>query len=500
MNAIIFNESGVELIRRTMGAYKIADMMRADGWNIEVIDWTAHWTNEEVKEFIESLPHKIDLFAFSNLWMQDMMVVDKVSYLKEQYPNIKVLLGGPKPYQMDYGADAMVFGYSEYALKPVLDWLMGKSLLHPKGKYPEWAPNSYLVDANNLYRALNHEKFDVKYHENDFIVPGEALTLEMSRGCKFRCKYCNYAFLGVKDFSDRTEDNVYDELMFNYKTWGTTNYIISDDTFNDRNSKIETLALAVERLPFEPNFSCFIRLDLVIANPEQVELLCRARVWMHFYGIETLHPAAARAIGKGMHPDKIKAGLLWIKKEFYDRIGVYRGTCGMIAGLPHEPVEHWYEALKWLDENWESFFYWGLHISTDKDNTTQSDFSLDSEKFGYRESKDPEVLAWGQDQFDKRFITPGIGRSNNKLDNKNMLWETDQSNFMEATKFADMYMNKYFWKQKIFGFDLTEHLSKFAMKPLLKYNVRKLYQKKNINSLYMQRIKEYKVKKLGIYK
>ena len=81
-----------------------------------------------------------------------------------------------------------------------------------------------------------------------------------------------------------------------------------------------------------------------------------------------------------------------------------------------------------------------------------------------------------------------------------MLWESDQSNFMEATKFAEYYMNNYFGKQKIFGFDLTEHLSKFAIKPLLKYNVRKLYQKKSINNLYMQRIAEYKVKKLAIYK
>ena len=32
-------------------------------------------------------------------------------------------MGGPKPYQRDFGADAMVFGYSEYALKPVLEWL-----------------------------------------------------------------------------------------------------------------------------------------------------------------------------------------------------------------------------------------------------------------------------------------------------------------------------------------------------------------------------------------
>ena len=38
-NAIILNESGNEIIRRTMGAYKIADMMRTDGWTVEVIDW-----------------------------------------------------------------------------------------------------------------------------------------------------------------------------------------------------------------------------------------------------------------------------------------------------------------------------------------------------------------------------------------------------------------------------------------------------------------------------
>ena len=49
------------------------------------------------------------------------------------------------------------------------------------------------------YKGLAIEKFNVKYHPNDFIKSLEALTLEMSRGCRFKCKYCNYAFLGVKD-------------------------------------------------------------------------------------------------------------------------------------------------------------------------------------------------------------------------------------------------------------------------------------------------------------
>ena len=48
-NAIILNESGNEIIRPTMGAYKIADMMRTDGWTVEVIDWVSVGTMKKLK-------------------------------------------------------------------------------------------------------------------------------------------------------------------------------------------------------------------------------------------------------------------------------------------------------------------------------------------------------------------------------------------------------------------------------------------------------------------
>ncbi len=495
-NAIILNESGNEIIRRTMGAYKIADMMRTDGWTVEVIDWVSRWDNEEIKMFIDSLPYEISLIGISNLWMQDDMIIDKIKFLKQNYPKAKILMGGPKPYQRDFGADAMVFGYSEYALKPVLDWFFANGDV-PKGKYPTWAPNSLLVDANHDYKGLAIEKFNVKYHPNDFIKSHEALTLEMSRGCRFKCKYCNYAFLGVKDDHSRTEEDLYIEMMENYTKWGTTNYIISDDTFNDRDSKIERLARVVERLPFEPNFSCFIRLDLVISKPHQIDLLCRARCWAHFYGIETLHPLAAKAIGKGMHPDKIKAGLLWIKEEFMKRLGVYRGTTGMIAGLPYEPVESWHEGLQWMRENWDSFFYWGLHISTDQDNTTQSDFSVDAKKYGYRLTENKEILDWAKDKGYNNYLT--TGRQNNKLDNRILVWESEWSNFKEATEFADDYIQNDFMKQKLFNFDLTEHMSKFDHKELIQFTAEEIYINRGLNGIYKKQIDAYKEQKSGLY-
>jgi len=494
--AIIFNDSGQDIVRRTMGAYKIADMMRQQDWTVEVLDWLSRWSNEEVKQFIDSLPYKLDLIAISNLWMADDMVIDKIQFLKKHYPDAKILMGGPKPYQKDYGADCMVFGYSEYALQPVLEWMFEDGPT-PRGKIPFWAPNSYLVDANHEYKGLDITKFDVEYHPNDYIHNHEALTLEISRGCRFKCKYCNYAFLGIKEDHSRSEEDLYQELMNNYVKWGTTNYIISDDTFNDRDSKIEKLANAVERLPFKPNFSCFIRLDLVISRPQQVELLCRARAWSHFYGIETFHPEAAKAIGKGMDPERVKEGLLWIREEFLKRIGAFRGTCGMIVGLPYEPPEHWYKSLEWLDKNWESFLYWGLHISTDQDNTTQSDFSVDAEKYGYTQTTNPEILAWAESEGYNNVDVNG--QQNNKLDNRVLVWESEWSNFKEATDFADMYMNKYFMKQHLFGHDLTEHMSKFSIDELLSLTCNDIYIERSYMNVSKKLIEEYKQRKLNLF-
>jgi hypothetical protein len=286
--------------------------------------------------------------------------------------------------------------------------------------------------------------------------------------------------------------------MTNYEKWGTTNYIIGDDTFNDRDNKIEKLAKAVEVLPFKANFTSFIRADLLISRPQQIELLCRARVWGHFYGIETFHPLAAKCIGKGMDPKRVKEGLLWIRDQFNNRLGLYRGTIGMIAGLPYEPVSHWYESIDWLNKNWDSYWYWGLHISKDKDNTTQSDFSVDAEKYGYVETKNKELLDWA---YSKGYNNPDSkGRLNNKLDNRPLVWESEWSNFREATEFSEMFMEKYFFKQKLSNFDMTEYIAKLPLDELLGMTLDEMYIKRGYSKINRQRIEEYKQKKLNLFK
>ena len=92
LHAIILNDSGDEIVRRTMGGYKIADMMRNQGWTVEVLDWTTRWTNAELKQFIDSLPCELNMVGISNLWMKDDVVIEQIKFLKKEYPNIKIVM------------------------------------------------------------------------------------------------------------------------------------------------------------------------------------------------------------------------------------------------------------------------------------------------------------------------------------------------------------------------------------------------------------------------
>jgi len=431
-HCIVFNDNQ-EIKRRTSGAYRFANQLEDMGWRVTIIDWASSWDEDELTEYLDGIvTEETLLFGISYTWMKSWYVKYLTDKIKDRYPGRKFIAGGQQFYQTDIGCDAMLFGYAENAVPEVIAWLFDNGP-SPRGIRPLELGGGLLIDCNKSYQAMGMGDYSIRYRPDDFVQPWELLTIELSRGCRFRCKYCNYAFLGVKEDTSTEADLLRAELMSNYERWGTTNYIIADDTFNDRNSKIKMLGDVVESLPFEPNFASFIRLDLTVSHPEQLELLSRARVWAHFYGVETLHHAAGKAVGKGMHPDKIKQGLLDMREHMMNKLGLYRGTLGMIAGLPHEPASHWHESEEWLQANWSdnSWQWWPLEISLDTNTETTSVFSKEWKEHGYRELTDPKRMQEIEVLFrrDNQSIQ-------HKFDNKSLMWTADWADIGQATEFC----------------------------------------------------------------
>jgi radical SAM superfamily enzyme YgiQ (UPF0313 family) len=426
MKAIIFtgyeNSRGLE---RTSGPYRIATVLRNEGWDIEVIDFFYRWNLDQLKTLMQSRDN-ISWIGFSCTWINysksatHQLMEDFLTHVKELYPHIKILAGGQNPslnLPIYNKVDYVISGFGEYAVTEVLNHIY-------KGGNIKGIPrnNGWYVDANSFYPAWPVADLSVEYEDRDFISQGETLSLELSRGCKFACSFCNFPVLGVKEDTTRDMELLRTEIQNNYDRWGITNYQLADETLNDRDEKLEKLGDLVESLDFKLNFNAFIRGDILFSKPHQLELLARARVWGHFYGIETFNHPTGKLIGKGMHPDKIKEGLLATKEYFYKHVGRYRGTVSLIYGLPKETKESILSALDWLEEHWkdQSVISFAMNLSiTGKLSTIDED----CEKYGYRI----------------------LGTENRKLYTRHsyfsgdlVLWENDNMNIDDAISLADL--------------------------------------------------------------
>lgn len=435
MHAIIF--TGYERsggLERVSGAYRIATILRREGWDVEVIDFFYRWSLDELKELIKirNQKKKISWIGFSATWVNyssneiQQNMIDLLRHVKTEYPDIITMAGGQNPsthFPMYEDINYIISGFGEVAILEVLKYIFGN------GGNIKGIPrkNGWFVDANAFYQAWPISDLSVEYTENDFIYPNETLALEFSRGCKFACTFCNFPVLGIKEDTTRDLVSLERELKRNYDLYGTTIYQVADETLNDRDEKLAKIGKIAKAVGFELNFNAFIRGDILFSRPQQLELLADARVWGHYYGIETFNHETGKLVGKGMHPDKIKEGLLRTKDYFNSTIGRYRGTISLIYGLPKETKESILSALDWLCKNWSdnSVIAFPLNISlTGKKSTLDENYA----KYGYN--------IMGQEKRE-------LYNRHNFFANDLTIWENEYMNMYDAIELVNHQIKSF---------------------------------------------------------
>ena len=424
----IFSQSEI-FINRSPGSYRISSYCRELGWDMDVVDYISLWDQQELFDYLSQVIEKnqTKFIGISYNWLvaSSNEIFNLFSLLKKKFPNLKTLVGGQTPFNTNLAADWYVFGYGEEAIEAILEYEFagGEAPIFTEkfgGKY---------VNAVKNYPSISSKVYNIKYAENDLLDDKDVISLEMSRGCMFKCSYCSYPFIGFKKDTSTEEEILYAELNENYQKWGTTTYIIADDTYNDRMEKMVKLRNVVSKLDFEPNFACFVRADLLSTNPDAIKVLTESRVWAHYYGIETFNRESGRAIGKGMDPNRIKDAILSTKEYMLREISAYRGTVGMIAGLPAESPESWRKSEEWFDKYWsdQNRLWWALQITNDEEDL--SAFGQNLKKYGYRKW-------WGPLPKD---ITPD---EYHKQTENSIFWENDSTNIFEADRFCANFKEK----------------------------------------------------------
>jgi len=354
-HALFFSLTGKRW-ERILWVHRVATFLRMNDWDAEVVDFTAFWQLEELQEFVRSrTTNKTVLFCFGTAFLNPWSpyLNEFIDWLKEEYPNIPVVVGGNNALttpanSVDYWVDS----YGENAVLALCQHLIG-TLGAPLMTDPAFFGSKKVIRGLHHYPSAPLDNYLVDYEARDFMMPWECPQIETARGCMFSCSYCNFPIIGqAKDVSVSKEE-FKKQLHLGYEKWGIKNWRVMDETFNDRPEKLQKYADAVDELGYNPWICGFARGDLVVKHREHWDTYIRLGFLGHSMGIETFNKEAGRLVRKGMDPDKLQQGLLDF--QAYTDIHApkrYRANIQMICGIPGETVKSWHQSLEWLNTYW----------------------------------------------------------------------------------------------------------------------------------------------------
>jgi radical SAM superfamily enzyme YgiQ (UPF0313 family) len=425
---------------RYSGPYAIASALRKAGFRVAIIDYFTRMSREEFFKFIEKCaspslkyvgisstflaPHfdTLDTRKHRSVGLQRFysgeLFLNSADDLREwsarlkeiirrKSPVAKLVLGGVKaqfarlrPYGYEE-FDYIVMGPGDHAAVEIAQAIAS-------GREPEMVPFLDGVIVDNRYDKLNRSCPKHLLVEEDGLAHGEALPLEIARGCVFNCKFCHYE---KKESFKKPLEDLREEMLRNFELFGTRTYLFSDDCFNDHPSKVERTCEMFLGLPFPVEWTAYARVDVAVKFPHTVDLMVRSGARGLFWGLESFDAEVARRAGKGTPPDKVKKFLENFKNS-------YRGQClsegSFIVGLPGEGRDSLMRTLEWVLEkdalDLATFGPLGLMPYVD---------SLDKLVFDYAEySRHPQKYGFKKVSFNPNY------------------WETEQMNSDEAAEIA----------------------------------------------------------------
>lgn len=355
---------------RAIPCYALASWLRKNGYTVEVIEY-CHVYNEQiltklVEHFIDDETYVIGLsttFWFDSFYLTDHKkfnyTIDRVrKNLQQKYPKIKYAVGG---------ANTVAH----------VGW---------KSFYGE-AEDSFLNWIDTLSnRKMTREKFDFLKHQNifqpsDFIRNNEALPLDFSRGCKFKCRFCAYPNIGKKPGTYiRPINDIKEEILYNWENFGTTKYFMTSDTTNEETEFVENFADMVQSLPFKLEWVGFLRADLIYSQPHTAQLLKDSGLVSCFFGIETFGKESAKAVGKGWSHKHAKDWLPVLRHEIWKNIPI---QCGFIIGLPGDTYEDQLDVVRWANDKKIDHINFNC-LTLDQTASFKSEFVLNADKWGYK--------------------------------------------------------------------------------------------------------------------
>jgi hypothetical protein len=416
---------------RILAGFRLRTEARKHGYETLVVDTAPVLTPKELMRLLESVVTLETLvIGISTVWLGERRGViewitdDFLQEIKQKFSHVKLICGGPAG-PVVHGAstvyknsDWSLIGFSDISFTKLLDYLSGKKD-HGLMYFVDPSDGKKIVKSDEYHKILVPNEIETILEKEDRFLSHQPIPIEIGRGCIFRCSFCSHPFQGAKDYDSyqRTPENIALELKRNYDLFGTTRYVIMDDTFNDSMEKLDRLHRAID-LANLPNFKfvSYLKPELVVTKPKTIDKLKSLGLAGGFVGLESLNNFSRKSVKKGMDIDRVIDSLKLLRQRTDVKL-----EASFIIGLPGDSLENQLKTQEFMINNQNEFcvewHYNALGMYRSKDGKGSSDIDTYPEQYGYR------IL-----NKDRNYRT-------------SLVWENDNMNYYQANSLSEKLNN-----------------------------------------------------------
>lgn len=469
-DAVIFTDvTDTVTIYKAIGAYKIANTLRQQGYSCLVVDHLHAFSLDEMKKVIDKSVSINTLFVgFSTTFFNSTVdsvntdgsltynsnlsgVIPQgidfenqiVNYIKTRNYNCKIIVGGTKAHSNinDKNVDYSIIGYGEVSILSIANHLKSNTPILNSYK------NLYGVTIVDNRKNEGYDFVNSKFEWQDTDVGNsKVLPLEIARGCIFKCKFCSYPLNGKQNLDFiRDGDILYEEMQSSYDRYGISNFYILDDTFNDSTYKLDILESIVKRLTFQPKFWAYTRLDLIAQNNGLIDKLYNIGLRGIYFGIETLNKRTGLIIGKGFDRAKQISTIRQIRERYGNQVTMHGS---FILGLPEENISSMRQTFDQLmDESipLHTFIFHGLNLYKNESVPFNSELGKNYKDYGYTEintNHNSPKVNWKNAHLDHVTASELANEFNTTAQNSSRLYLPGQIGFsLKNLGFEDEYIS-----------------------------------------------------------
>ena len=292
-------------------------------------------TGKPLVDILQGHEHVLAISCFVDMLPA---VIEATRLLHAERPDTRIILGGPGPtgsavriLELYPWIEGVVRGEGEDTIKEWIEQedrkaarllpIAGMTYRH-RGQVVVGPERHRLTELEDLPKPAYH------LLETDRYTASRVIT---TRGCAYRCSFCDVTALWGNRSVYRDIDAVINEMLEFRDHLGRTAIGIVDDTFVQDRKRVKAFCERLIARKVNVVWSCFGRINLM--SPEMVELMAEAGCRSIFYGIDSGSPAVVARTHKMVRIESVVPVVEYGAKVF-DQV-----EASFIWGYPFEELE-----------------------------------------------------------------------------------------------------------------------------------------------------------------